>query len=116
MEAIQKLADGGTLVLMIYKNDKTNPDTGNLYDGHIAFVGNSNLQYNTVYLPSKETPIYKKGEIIKNNISYSSHLPIVVQAGTYTGVTSMVYATNGWTDNREKLLKNNLSFYTVKRN
>ena len=30
---------------------------------------------------------------------HSSYFPVMVQAGTYTEVTSMVYATNGWLRN-----------------
>jgi hypothetical protein len=101
LRAIQDIADSGRLVIMIYQN---------LSDaGHIAFIGHSNMVYNTNY---EKAPHY-------NGLKLSdldNHHLTVVHAGTFPGVTSIVYATSGWNDREKRidLLKNNLSFYTVK--
>jgi hypothetical protein len=107
LRAIQDLVDNGVLVLMIYKNDSGN--------GHIAFIGHSDMVYNTIYDPSSNKPAYE-GMKLSNIPKPNDHHLTVVQAGTYTGTTSILFATNGWNDDitRKNLLKNNLYFYTVK--
>jgi len=109
IKAIQDLADSGTLVFMIYKNTIINPNTEKPYDGHIAFVGNSNLTLYTV--PSIPDLQNTSGK----NLIKKDQL-VLVQAGVKTGVTSIIWGTNGWNADREKLLNNYLYFYTVKRN
>jgi hypothetical protein len=111
MEEIQRMADQGQLILLIYQNPKP-PDSG-----HIAFVGNSNL---TLF---SDNPIEwqqgKKG----TDLNASKYWPILVQAGTYTGVTSVNFGTNGWlaksedrryNTHRDYLLEEKLYFYRVK--
>jgi hypothetical protein len=53
----------------------------------------------------------------KKGTTLQSHQLVLVQGGTYTGVTSINYGTNGWRDPTERiaLLNNNLYFYTVRR-
>jgi hypothetical protein len=81
---IQELVDKGYLVLMAYFY----PEIA----GHVAFVGNSNLKLFTV--PPIGGLEGKNGRALD-----PAWYPVMVQAGTYTGVTSMVYATNGWLRN-----------------
>lgn len=81
---IQELADSGYLVLMAYYY----PEIA----GHVAFVGHSDLKLFT--FPAINGLEGKSGTQMQ-----SSYFPVMVQAGTYTGVTSMVYATNGWLRN-----------------
>ena len=81
---IQDLSDGGYLVLMAYYY----PDIS----GHVAFVGHSDLKLFTI--PAINNLEGKRGSKMQ-----PSYFPVMVQAGTYTGVTSMVYATNGWLRN-----------------
>lgn len=78
---IQALADAGYLILMAYYY----PEIA----GHVAFVGHSDLKLFTV-------PILNDLEGKIGTQLDESFLPVMVQAGTYTGITSMVYATNGW--------------------
>jgi hypothetical protein len=104
LSTIQDLADNGILVLVVIKN--------NSGKGHIAFVGHSDMVYNTIYDPSSNKPEYEG----MNLSSLPKHHLTVVQAGTYTGTTSIRYTTTGWnTDTiRKNLLKDNMYFYTVK--
>ena len=81
---IQHLANQGYLVLMAYYY----PEIA----GHVAFVGHSNLKMFTV--PPIEGLEGRSGARLQR-----TWLPVMVQAGTYTGITSMVYATNGWLRN-----------------
>jgi hypothetical protein len=106
LRSIQKLADNGVLVLMIYKNEAGS--------GHIAFIGNSNMEYKTIYDSTKNNANLYDGKKLENFPNYQL---TVVQAGTYTGITNLTYATNGFgdKDERKKLLENNLYFYTVRR-
>jgi hypothetical protein len=104
ISAIQKMADAGTMVLMIYKN--LTPGES----GHIAFVGNSRLKLFT------EKPIPSlEGKTGRDVISLDQL--ILVQAGTYTGNTIINYGTNDWgkEKKREGLLRNNLYFYALKK-
>ena len=78
---IQDLADSGYLVLMAYYY----PENA----GHVAFVGQSDLKLFTF-------PAIRGLEGKPGTQMHSSYFPVMVQAGTYTGITSMVYATNGW--------------------
>lgn len=78
---IQELADAGYLVLMAYYF----PDIA----GHVAFVGHSSLSLFTY--PPIDSLEGKRGTQMDDTF-----FPVMVQAGTYTGVTSMVFATNGW--------------------
>ncbi len=81
---IQELADDGYLVLMAYYF----PEIA----GHVAFVGHSELDLFTI--PAIDWLEGKRGPTLDHTL-----FPIMVQAGTYTGITSMVYATNGWLRN-----------------
>ena len=81
LRKIQALADQGYVVLLAYYNSKGK--------SHLAFVGNSKLVMFTV-------PAIKKLEGKTASLLGAEWLPAVVQAGTYAGVTSVVYATNGW--------------------
>lgn len=78
---IQRLADRGFLVLLSYYYDSG--------PSHVAFVGARNLVMFTL-------PPIAKLEGKKGGSLDQEWLPVVVQAGTYTGVTSAAYATNGW--------------------
>jgi hypothetical protein len=114
MENIQTMADNGALILVIYKN----PTEG--LSGHIAFVANSRLTLSTA--PAINGLEGKRGTQVNRNERW----PIVAQAGTYTGITSISYATNGYNgldplENpkdkipfRIRLLRDNLYFYRVK--
>ena len=84
IEEIQNLADEGYLILMAYFYAEIS--------GHAAFVGHSELDLFTV--PPIDGLEGKSGSQMDR-----SYYPVMVQAGTYTGVTSMVYATNGWLRN-----------------
>jgi hypothetical protein len=100
LRPIQALADIGVLVLLICKNN-----TG---DGHITFIGNSNMVFDTDF---GKAPAYngEKLEKLPNNQL------TIVHAGTFPGVTALSFATNGYDDNYKDLLKDNMFFYTVKR-
>jgi hypothetical protein len=95
------MADRGDLILVIYKNPK--PDKS----GHIAFIANSGLTLSTSPKTIFED---EKGTTIDRNRFW----PIVAQAGVKTGITSIVYATNGYNDGRPKLLSDFLHFYRFK--
>jgi len=100
LDGIQRLANEGELIIMSYYNDNG--------PGHIGFVANSNLTLNT--LP----------EINALQETSGTRLPsdqlVIFHAGTYTGITSITYATNGWNAEgiREHNLRNNLYFYRVR--
>ena len=81
---IQELADDGYLVLMAYYFPRV--------AGHVAFVGHSDLELFTI-------PGIANLEGTAGRDLPASWFPVMVQAGTYTGITSMVYATNGWLRN-----------------
>lgn len=84
IDDIQGLADEGYLILMAYYYAEIS--------GHVAFVGHSDLDLFTY--PPIDGLEGKNGRQMAR-----SYFPVMVQAGTYTGVTSMVYATNGWLRN-----------------
>jgi hypothetical protein len=95
---------------MIYQNP--NPPES----GHIAFVGNSNL---TLF----SDPPIERYQNRKGTSLGSDFLPVLVQAGTYTGVTSIVYGTSNWllegrhgdyASTRDYLLAEKLYFYRIK--
>lgn len=97
---IQGYANKGYLVLLSY-----------IWTwGHLAFVGSERLEINTV--PASPLINGKMGKDLDE-----SWLPVVVQAGTYTGVTSAGYASNGWIDGPDYPLFNNgtVRFYLVKQ-
>jgi len=104
LRAIQDLADRGVLIIVSIKNASGH--------GHVAIVGNSEMVYNTIYHPSSDVPAYE-GMTLS---SLKNHHLTVVQAGTYTGATSILYATTGWDvyQTRKDLLDGNMIFYTVK--
>jgi len=78
---IQNLANQGYLILMAYYF----PGVA----GHVAFVGSRNLRMFTI--PPLADYEGKTGHELTDPF-----LPVMIQAGTYTGITTMVYATNGW--------------------
>jgi len=97
---IQNMANEGYLIVMSY-----------IWTwGHLAFVGNHNLQINTV-------PASPMINGIKGTDLDDSWLPVMVQAGTYTGVTSMGYASNGWIDapNYPLFRDGTVRYYLVKQ-
>lgn len=97
---IQGLANKGYLVLLSY-----------IWTwGHLAFVGNEKLKIHTV--PPSPLIEGNKGTEMDEN-----WLPVVVQAGTYTGVTSAGFASNGWIDGPGfPLFKDgSVRFYLVKQ-
>jgi hypothetical protein len=113
MENIQAMADNGSLILVIYKNHLGG-------SGHIAFVANSRLTLSTI-------PVIKSIEGKQGTeISRNEYWPILAQAGSYTGITAIVYATNGYNGYdpkedpkdkipfRSRLLLEYLHFYRVK--
>ncbi len=81
LEEIQALADRGYLILLSYYYARGS--------SHLAFVGHSRLTLFTV-------PQIRKLEGKIGSALDRSWRPIVVQAGTYAGVTSIAYASNGW--------------------
>ena len=102
IENIQAVADTGALVIMIYKNK--NPKES----GHIAFVGNSNLKlYTDPAIPRLQGKTGKTLDAVERLV--------LVQAGKFSGTTSIVFGTNEWRKQKNKLLSNWLYFYTVKR-
>jgi hypothetical protein len=102
--AIQNMADSGNLILMIYQNLTPNES------GHIAFVGNSGLTLSTV-------PAINDLEGRTGSRVLSPEQLVLVQAGSFTGNTSINYGTNGWRSEkvRNSLLTNNLYFYVLKK-
>jgi len=103
IQRIQKLADSGILVLMIYQ-DKA---PGKF--GHIAFVGNSGLTLSTIpAIPGHEG---KKGTSLPKDEL------VLVQGGYYAGTVSIRYVIDGW-DNintRKNLLENSVYFYCINK-
>jgi hypothetical protein len=96
---IQDLANRGYLVLMAYYF----PGVA----GHVAFVGSRDLQMFTI-------PPLADFES-KSGLELSEpYLPVVIQAGTYTGITTMVYATNGWLRD-QNFDKGTVRYYLVKK-
>lgn len=81
LEEIQDLADRGYLILLSYYYARGS--------SHLAFVGHSRLTLFTV-------PRIGKLEGKIGSALDEPWRPIVVQAGTYAGVTSVAYASNGW--------------------
>lgn len=99
-EQIQHLADEGYVILISYFNPRGK--------SHLAFVGNSRLVMSTI-------PQIKKLEGKSASDLGSEWLPVVVQAGTYTGVTSIVYASNGWLEPKGGLFESgNVMFYLIR--
>ena len=96
---IQKLADDGYLILMAYYYPKI--------AGHVAFIGHNKLKLFTI-------PPITDLEGTQGSRLSPAYLPVVVQAGTYTGITSMVYATNGWLRN-DNFGRGIVRYYAVKR-
>lgn len=81
IQDIQDLASDGYVILLAYRNSRG--------PGHVAFVGSIDLQLNTI-------PPLVRLEGRDGRSLGTEWLPLVVQAGTYTGITSMAYASNGW--------------------
>ncbi len=98
IEEIQQMANDNYLIIMAYRYEKG--------PGHVAFVGNKKLKLRTI--PPVKNLEGKNGAELK-----TSWLPVMVQAGTYTGITSMVYASNSWL--RQDLFANGtVCYYLVK--
>ncbi len=97
---IQKLADEGYLIVLSYTW---------IY-GHLAFVANKNMKIQTV--PPSPMIDGKMGPDLDKMF-----LPLVAQAGTYTGITSAGYASNGWIDSPGYPLFQNgtVRFYLVRQ-
>lgn len=97
---IQGMANAGYLVLLSYTWTY----------GHLAFVGHENMRISTV--PASPMINGMMGTEMDRVF-----LPVVVQAGTYTGVTSAGYASNGWIDYPGYPLFQNgtVRFYVVKK-
>jgi len=104
LQAIQKMADDGMLILLSARNSKG--------PGHIAFIGTSDLEFSTNYSKAPDYDGQKLAQLERSEI----HL-VVVQAGAYPGITSIRWATNGWRDDeiRANLLKNDIYFYAIRR-
>lgn len=98
IEEIQQMADDNYLIIMAYRYEKG--------PGHVAFVGNKKLKLRTI--PPVKNLEGKNGAELK-----TSWLPVMVQAGTYTGITSMVYASNSWL--RQDLFANGTVCYYLVR-
>jgi hypothetical protein len=96
---IQKLADDGYLVLLAYYY--------NMGPSHLAFVGHRDLTFFTI--PSIGKMEGESGASIDQ-----VWLPVVVQAGTYTGITSVAFATNGWFGSVNPYDAGLVRFYLVK--
>jgi hypothetical protein len=98
---------------LIYQN--TEPGQS----GHIAFIANSGLTLTTLEKLSDFEG--KRGDAINRKLYW----PIVAQAGKYTGIASIVFATNGYNGLSEEegvtvptrsiLLRDSLYFYRVRR-
>jgi hypothetical protein len=99
-EGIKQLADDGYLIIASSYN--------NSGSGHIAFVGNRNLQLYSI----PRAPLYD-GILGKN---LPEHHFVFVQAGTYTGIISIRFATNYWETTYTKQLETDLYFYRVRIN
>jgi hypothetical protein len=98
---IQTLADEGFLVLLAYYYNKG--------PSHVAFVGPAELVLFTV-------PVIGKLEGKSAAALDADWRPVVVQAGTYAGVTSVAYASNGWFDASPGLFETGtVRFYLVRR-
>ena len=111
LQNIQKMADNGVLIMVVVKNP------GGV--GHIAFVGPSDLTYSTVYKDSVKVPDYENKLTTTKDLVAKGELyhVTVVQAGTYSGTTSIRYTTNGFLDpnTRKDILDNYMRFYAVKK-
>lgn len=98
IEKIQQMANGNYLIIMAYQYDKG--------PGHVAFVGNEKLKLRTI--PPVKNLEGKNGSELK-----TSWLPVMIQAGTYTGITSMVYASNSWL-RKDLFTAGTVCYYLVK--
>ena len=92
------MANNGYLIILAYYY--------NLGPSHVAFLGNIGLELKTI--PPLARLEGKAGTELDED-----WLPVVVQAGTYSGITSMVYASNGWL--RSNLFKKGtVCYYLIK--
>jgi hypothetical protein len=115
LEDIQKMADGGMLILVVFKA------AGH---GHIAFVGCRGMTMSTA-TPSGAIKDYSANKTYEHKTGYElskdkvlkKFLPVIVHAGTYSGVTSIALATNDWKTptTRENLLRKSIRFYKVRK-
>ena len=114
---IQALADAGDIVIMAFRND-----TGG--SGHVAFVGPRRLTVSSVP-PRNAAERHSPNQ--RDNLNAlsgfdpgpgtavpPSHLPILVHAGTYSGVTTVTLGTTGWRNERATLLQDAVRFYRVR--
>jgi len=103
MEEIQDMADRGIVIIFASKNDNG--------PGHMAFVGHSSQVINTDVVPAIEGYLQQGKKITQLDKAW---LPVLVQAGENTGVTSARYATTGWLENKVEQLNNSIHFYAIR--
>ena len=99
-EGIKQLADDGYLIIASSYNTKGS--------GHIAFLGNRNLV--TSSIPRTSLHMDKSGFDLPEN-----HF-LFVQAGTFNGIISNLFATNDWDTTYLDQLRDSLYFYRVRIN
>jgi len=99
-EGIKQLADDGYLIIA----SSYNPDG----PGHIAFLGNRKLVTSSIPRTSEH--------MNESGFELPAYHFIFVQAGTFCGIISNRFATNGYENpvTRSNFLKNNLYFYRVR--
>jgi hypothetical protein len=103
IETIQEMADNGDMILVSYKDEPS---------GHIAFVGHRALTISTITRDKSKNA----DAAVASSMGDHDYWPVVVQAGVHTGVTSIVYATNDWRDNKDTyLIDSTVCFYKIRR-
>jgi hypothetical protein len=107
VQRIQEMADNGTLIIMSYRNNEVGKS------GHIALVGRSDLLLFSVPKVHLDT-----GDPLPQNVVNNDNklFPILVQAGTFAGIVTMNWGTNGWRNKKEqtRLLEEDIRFYAVR--
>ena len=119
---IQSLANEGYLVLMAYQNpnwvEGTSPAFGDDLSGHLAFVAPETLDLFHLARAGRDTSWAddRFGNRNGTQINFGDDGPIMIQAGSYTGVTPMRLSTNNWANSdyrNDVLLPEFVNFYLV---
>jgi hypothetical protein len=102
---IQAMADKGLLILMSYDNPNSKQED------HFAFIGHSEL-----ILFSDPVKSETGASPPQNRKASADEYPVLVQAGTFTGITWIAWGSNGWNKVTHNLFKNGIiKFYAIKK-